>query len=305
MTNRPVVGAQPRLPPPLSRSRWWTEPVPAERLAAVRIGTGAVLLADVLFTYLRYAPDLFGPGSLGAPQLFGGSDPHLLWPWSPLAGIDSTWEWRTILIVWGACAGMLALGLFSKAAAGGALLLALCLSNANPYVINSGDMVRHALLLYLTLSPSGAAWALRRRPRSRSNRPYVSPWPLRLMFVQLCVIYFVNGIAKLQSPLWREGEAIYYVLASLDWSLLGPFVPYEMTRALTWTTLVWEIGFPVLVTVPLTRKPALWFGVAFHVGTSIAMRVGLFGLYMMCLYLPFVAWERLSESPRPGGGTGA
>src|SRR5581483_5576329 len=33
-----VAGLRPWYPWPLSRWRWWTEPVPAERLAALRIG---------------------------------------------------------------------------------------------------------------------------------------------------------------------------------------------------------------------------------------------------------------------------
>ena len=70
MGERLVVGLNPWLPPPLSRWKWWTEPVRAERLAALRIGVGIVLLFDVLVHYLPQVGDFFGAGSLGSPEIF-------------------------------------------------------------------------------------------------------------------------------------------------------------------------------------------------------------------------------------------
>ena len=48
MNDGAVDGWSPWLPWPLSRWRWWTEPVRAERLAALRIGLGVALLLDLL-----------------------------------------------------------------------------------------------------------------------------------------------------------------------------------------------------------------------------------------------------------------
>src|SRR5438552_1888456 len=65
-----IVGVVPWLPWPLSAWPWWTAPVRAERLAALRIALAGFLLLDILFTYL---PDLFtyfAAGSLGDPSLF-------------------------------------------------------------------------------------------------------------------------------------------------------------------------------------------------------------------------------------------
>jgi hypothetical protein len=65
-----VVGIRPWLPWPLRRWRWWTDPVPAERLAALRIGLALVLLFDIGFTYLPRHRDFFGRDSMGSPELF-------------------------------------------------------------------------------------------------------------------------------------------------------------------------------------------------------------------------------------------
>src|SRR5947207_2008949 len=75
-----LVGLQPWLPWPLSRWDWLTRPVPAERLAALRIGLAAVMLFDVLVAYLPVRADLFGLESLGGP------DRRSLGPWP-----GSTW----------------------------------------------------------------------------------------------------------------------------------------------------------------------------------------------------------------------
>jgi hypothetical protein len=85
-------------------------------------------------------------------------------------------------------------------------------------------------------------------------------------------------------------------MGSLDWtrwSAADVSLPLWAMQLLTWTTLVWELGFPILVWLPLTRTAALWMGVLFHIGSGAALRLGPFPLYMLCFYLPLVPWERL------------
>ena len=71
-------------------------------------------------------------------------------------------------------------------------------------------------------------------------------------------------------------------------TVLGPIFDY--------VTLTWELGFPVLVFLGVTRKPTLWLGVLFHIGTGLLFRIGPFPLYMLCFYLPLVPWERYVSS---------
>src|SRR4051812_15707175 len=65
-----ILGLKPYFPWPLSRWSWLTEPVRAERLAALRIGIALFMLLDVFFTYYGQANDYFGPESLGEPSYF-------------------------------------------------------------------------------------------------------------------------------------------------------------------------------------------------------------------------------------------
>jgi hypothetical protein len=189
-------------------------------------------------------------------------------------------------------------GIFPRVAAGVAWALALSVQNTNPYLHNSGDNVRQILLFYLMLAPCGAAWSVASWWQCRAERDerpaYIHPWPVRLLLLQMMAIYFVNGVYKFAGDDWRGGEIMHRVLANVLWTRFSyeqlPLLPGAVAM-MTWSTLVWELGFPLLVLIPKLRAPTLWIGVLFHVGTAALLTLGPFPLYMLCLYLPFVPWE--------------
>jgi len=315
MTERTVVGLEPRLPPPLSQMPWWTEPVRAERLAAFRIGVATVLLYDILICYLPYLDVFLGPDSLGAADVFVERGADRIFHWSIFRWVDDPIIVRVLFFAWAASALLLLVGAATRLSAVVAWALSVSTYHVNPYVINSGDNVRNALLFILMFCPAGAVWSVDawlRRARVTAAT-YVWPWPLRLLFVQMAVLYFMSGAFKMLSPDWRSGTAMHYFLADIaftrlphEWlpgaAVLGPIFDY--------VTLVWEIGFPVLVFVAITRKPTLWLGVLFHVSTWLLFRIGPFALYMLCFYLPLLPWERYlvrrhPQTLEPGEGVAA
>ena len=124
---------------------------------------------------------------------------------------------------------------------------------------------------------------------------YVSPWPIRLLFVQLVFIYFCNGVYKLAGADWRRGDSLYYVLCDLSLtrvSFAQVQPPLAVTRLLSWAVLVWEVGFPLWVGLRRTRVAALCFGAAFHLGIFATLELGGFAPYMLTLYLPLLPWGR-------------
>jgi hypothetical protein len=298
MRETTIIGPKPWLPWPLSRWPWWTEPIPAERLAALRIALAAVLLLDVLGTYLPRCQDFFGPDSLGSVAIFENSPTS--GPWL-LAGRLETPRLPALMIgIWAVVSLLLLVGLGSRFNALAAWALSLIFLNLNPHVHNAGDSIRTIILFYLMVSPCGAAWSLdrwwcRRRQPNRGNAS-VYPWPVCLLLVQLAIIYFYNGIHKFLGPQWRAGTTLHYVLADLSLARISYVqlpAPFWLTRPLTWAVLVWELGFPVLVLYRPTRTVTLLVGVAMHVGIGLSMELGMFALYMLCLYVPLAPWERL------------
>ena len=121
---------------------------------------------------------------------------------------------------------------------------------------------------------------------------------LRLIFVQMIFIYFMNGLYKLFGVDWLLGNALYYVLGDVALARFGRAtlpIPFFLTQLMTWTVLIWEVTFPLLVLVKWTRIPALILGVFFHLGILAALELGPFSLYALCMYLPLLPWERLSR----------
>jgi hypothetical protein len=302
-----VVGLRPWLPWPLGRSRWWTQPIRAERLAALRIGVAAVLLIDVLTTYLPHAADFYGRDSLGAPYVFAARFARNSAYWSLLEGVESPAVVRAAVLAWATAAACLLLGLATRLCAAAAWALSVSFAAVNPSVENAGDTVRTVLLFYLMLCPCGAVWSLdawlwRKR---RGPAPFlVHPWPARLLLVQLVCIYFRNGVHKVVGYDWTVGDSLYYVLGDLTlarWSYAWLPVPYLLTRLLTWLVLAWEFLFPILLLWRRLRLPVLCFGAAFHLGIWLCLELGGFAPYMLCLYLPLLPWERWADRRRPPG----
>jgi hypothetical protein len=294
-----VVGTRPCLPRVLGLRNWLTAPVRAERLAALRIGFAAVLLFDIVVTYLPFLSDYYGPGSLSWPDVFAGrfESPH--WHWSILRWLPETWGPPLAIAAWGLAAVALLLGWHVNFAAAVTWALSWSFLNSGYYFHNAGDRLRHFIPLLLMLTPCAAVWTVARKsaPLEDSGRGgtgpvYVYAWPLRLLFVLMVLMYFFNGLYKMVAPGWRDGSALHYVLTDIGWSRWPLQMPSTELFVLAWVVMAWELGFPLWIMVPGTRTPALWLGVLFHVGTGLHLELGMFWLYALCLYLPLVPWER-------------
>ncbi|MFN4257871.1 MAG: HTTM domain-containing protein [Gemmataceae bacterium] len=315
-----LVGLQPWLPWPLHRWVWWTEPVRAERLAALRIALAGVLLLDILLTYLPHATVFYGAGSLGSPEIFAYLSRAPRWHWSLLRWMEDPWTVILMMLIWTTATFCLLIGWWTRINAILVWVLSTSFANLNPYLENAGDEVRGILLFYLMLCPCGAVWSLdhwrRRRSGAVTTPVFIHPWPLRLLFVQMTLIYFCNGLYKLRGSDWISGNSLYYVLSDLTlarWSYAHLPTPYLLTRILSYTVLIWEVAFPLLMLLPwllgsmfwLCRLPerighpvvtwsrwlrivALGFGVLFHLGSFVSLEIGMFAPYMLCFYVPLI-----------------
>jgi hypothetical protein len=302
MSKGSVVGLQPWLPWPLNRWHSWTEPVRAERLAALRIGIAAVLLVDLLWNYWPHLHDFFGRDSLGSPELFAWYGRAPRWNWSLFRGVEEPPVFDVAMILWLAAVTGLLLGFWTRLNAVAVWALSTSFANLNTWIDNAGDQIRAIVLFYLILTPCGAAWSLDslwQRWRGRRTGPvFIHPWPLRLLVLQMMVMYGCNGLYKVCGQSWQDGNSLYYVLNDITlvrFSYVQMPVPVWITRLLTWTVLVWEITFPLSVCLRWTRTPALLFGASFHLGIFASMELGGFAPYALCLYLPFIPWERLTR----------
>jgi Vitamin K-dependent gamma-carboxylase len=294
-----LVGIQPRFPGALDRWGWLTRPVAAERVAALRIALALALLFDLVVSILPHFGTFFSPESLGGRDQYPWRfrEGHLYW--SILRVLPDAWGPQFVMGVWIAAALALLVGF--RPFASGLLAWACAVSfwNINPWIANGGDQLRNSLLFVTALSRSGALWGVQSVRRGGYAGPVLVPgWPVKVLVVQLCCIYFFSGIHKLLYPQWRDGWVMYFVNHDLAWSLvpnLTSLVPVAFHKLSTWITLVWEIGFPFLIAYHRTRTATLLLGVVFHVITLFTLEVGAFATYSLVFYAVFVPWERLTS----------
>src|SRR5262249_53476757 len=91
------------------------------------------------------------------------------------------------------------------------------------------DIVLCCLLVIFCFAPVGRALSLDRvravRAAKRENLAatlpaYMSPWAgagIRLMQIQMAVLFFYTGVSKIKWEEWRDGDAVWLVLTTYDY----------------------------------------------------------------------------------------
>jgi len=275
---------------------FWFEPTSTSTLALFRIALGLLLVAWTL----SLGPDLgafFTNHGLHAPPNSHGWLWNLFEPFGEGAAVYVVWG---LLLVASVC---VTLGLFTRVAAVVAFLAVLSFERQNEFVFNSGDFLIRNLCFYLALAPAGAALSLDRWRRVRGaefwQHPLRAPWAMRLVQIQLSVVYLATVWAKLRGDTWNNGTAVSYALRVGDLMRFG--IPHAITNSLlvsnllTFGTLFTEASIGVLVWNRRARPWVLLAGVLLHLGIELTLDVGFFSLAMFVLYLSFVSPEASSR----------
>ena len=131
----------------------------------------------------------------------------------------------------------------------------------SPIFYSGGDTVVRVFLFLGMLTRWGEAYSLdawwRRKRAVLAGAPKIPPlrpipaWPLRLMMLQLAIIYCATGALK-SGHTWMDGTALFFAL-NLDHFYRHPGQIYIVTflQAIwvlplaTWVTRIWETAFPL------------------------------------------------------------
>lgn len=272
--------------------RFWFAPVDASTLALVRIGFGLV----AFLWGLSLIP------SLGA--IFGerGILPHAPsgrpGAWTLLAPLHSDLGLVLMLVVLLIAAACLTVGYRTRLAAVLVFVAITSFDRRNPFVFNSGDDLIRILALCLALAPTGATLSLDAWRRERAHfwsAPLVRAWSLRLMQVQLSVLYAASVWAKLRGFAWNDGTAVSYALRIKDIQRFA--APDVLTHSVTaselmsYGTIAVEASLALLVWNRRARPWVLALGVLVHFSTEVTLRLGLFAWTLLVLYLAFLPPE--------------
>jgi hypothetical protein len=207
-------------------------------------------------------------------------------------------------------------GWWTRLATAAAWVLVLSLHTRVPVIINAGDTLLHALLLWAVFLPLGGRWSVdarRRGVRGDGAIPGDTPSAVcspasAAILLQMALVYICTGIFKLANGDWWAGTSLYYVMSfdayarpAAGWMLQHP----ELLRALTWGTLALEIGGPVAAFCPWFTGPirlaVIVSFVLFHLGIELTMTVGLFSWVSLAGWLLFVPggfWRKRGHSTR-------
>jgi hypothetical protein len=278
------------------------DPLPG---AMCRIFLGLLLC----FYFLALAPNwdrfygLQGIASLADGDL-NASRPH-----DPLCVLAWTEGWLPIGVYWWlglAASVLLALGCQTRTVSFILLVIISSLVHRNRMVSNGEEMVARTLLFYGCFAPWGKALSIdagylfsRHRTTEHSDlaqRTY-AVWPLRLMQVNIALIYVISLPYKFQQDIaWLTGDALHWTMASDRWWTDGMFADLTLCyggifrKLMTWGTVLVEGGFPVLVWWPRTRLWAVGAMVLLHLGMALMIPgVTYFTLSMIVaawLYVP-------------------
>ena len=282
-------------------NRFWFTPADPATLALVRILAGAMLLYTHLVWTLGLT-DFFGRASwvsAEAAALAHGANEARSYVWSYL------WLLRSPAALWTAhiaalvVFAMLTLGLFSRVTSVLAYLIAVSYVNRVPGALFGLDQINCMLAMYLMIGPSGAAWSLdrlRAARRARGRLPQAEPstsanLAIRLVQIQMCVIYFFAGLGKLHGESWWGGDAIWGAVANLEDQSLDMtwLAAWPLTVAvITQVTVYWELFFCAAVWPRLLRPLVLALAIPLHLGIAFCMGMITFGLVMLIGCVSFV-----------------
>lgn len=150
-----------------------------------------------------------------------------------------------------------------------------------------------ALMAFLPLGAAGSLDARRDPARAAGTVPAWTVWALR---VQLGLVYFYGGVAKLNADwLFAAQPLRIWLAASGDVPLVGPLLERPWAAyACSWAGAAFDLGIVPLLLWRRTRPVAYGLVVVFHVLTSQLFPIGIFPWLMITLTPIFFApdWPR-------------
>ena len=196
----------------------------------------------------------------------------------------------------------LLLGLFCRPAAVIAWFLHLCAAESGGLLAYGADNFMTTALFYLMLSPlpdrySFDQWVVKTQPKN----PQLFGFWRRVLQVQLCVVYFIGGLAKCLGTGWWNGSNLWRSLIRSPFNLVSPDILVRfkyVLPALGILICLLEVSYPVFIWMKKTRRVWLVCILAMHAAIGLIMGLYLFALVMIVMNLAAFGTNRQIGSHR-------
>lgn len=272
--------------------RWASEQRPTFLLGLVRVAFGCLLLKDGMRGALSLRDNGYFADAFFIPVLPPSWVPDEL-GYSLLLGLK---------IAGAACAiaGVVPRAGLLLAAAIGLYVLA-----CDRLQYHNNRYALHLLALLLAFAPCDRSFRLSlfRGPAHMSEAERPAPfWAVRLVQLQMALIYGASGVGKLLDPDWNSGVVMMLrftraaefiatrqlpIPGILVQVLHSPLFASAASKAAIATELFLTIG----LLLPATRVAALWLGVLFHLGIQASANIDMFSYLMLSGYVLYATPE--------------
>ncbi|XGC80055.1 HTTM domain-containing protein [Bdellovibrio bacteriovorus] len=283
------------------------KPTPVHNVAFLRIGFGILLLFN-WFMIFADMDTFFGPNgliSLSTAQQYGNQLRFSLFDYLPhTEKVTTTLAIINLIAVVG-----MTIGFWTKTSIAVAFITLISFHHRNGFILNSADSVLRVFLFLMFFTHCADMFSLDRWIKLQKGKAPLmpeekSPWALRMIQIQFCIIYIATVMFKLKGERWIDGSAIY-VATRLD-----DFVRFELpllnnlilVKWMTWGTLAVEIALGTLVWIKELRYWVLLAGIGLHLGIEYTMAIPVFEWAMIILMISMVdpydlkkVWESFKD----------
>ena len=276
-----------------SLNEFFFVPKPTESVALFRI-----LWCTLLFVYFLFdvgnIDNIYGPHAVISLKTVQSQFPQVHLNLFNMIG-NSTEVLYGFFVIYGIAILMSLIGYHTRTS----LLVVLCcmasLHHRNIWVTSSSETLMRIMMILLVCSPCGHSLSVdaylgRTNPNYNKPRDW-APWALRLMQIQISVVYLCTVWQKLKGETWFDGTAVYY--ATRFESMKNLPIPYILDnlvilKMFTWGTLIVESALGLLVWIKEFRIPVIILGILFHLGIEFTMCIPFFEWVMitsLCVYI--------------------
>jgi Vitamin K-dependent gamma-carboxylase len=271
--------------------RFWFAPEPTSTLALFRIAIGVISFAWAL----SLVPDLHAFFSSEGIEPLAPAHPSA-GAWGLLNAFPSYTAASVLLVVLMVASVCLTVGYRTRIASVAVFVALVSFQHRAPSIWNSGDGLLRNFSFYLMLAPAGASLSVDRWRTARERFwefPARAPWALRLVQIQISVVYLSSMWFKIHGSAWRNGTAVSFAMRMEDLERFA--VPGILSHSLlfssvmTYWTLAVELMFGILVWNRAARPWVLTLGATLHVLVGLNIRLGFFSETMLAGYLVFVS----------------
>ena len=289
-------------------SQVWFQDSPTSPLELARIGIGAAILLHYTLAF-PYIFDLWGDaGWMPRDAITETRDP---WMQSVFYYFGAPWEWVAFHGLFLLCCAAFIVGWRTSWVKWILLVGQISYVYRNPTMTYGVDWILASLLFILCAAPVGRALSLDRVRAVRAAKagdlnarvpPYSGVWAgacIRLMQIQMAVVFFYSAVSKIGSDIWLNGDAVWIVFTTRDYHsriILDVLAShYWLVNLATYGTILIEIAFPFLIWQRSTRPYLLAAAIFLHLQFAFLMGLFYFSFVMIMGHMSFVRPEWLAR----------